>query len=151
MRAPLKTFTERHAQFLDSHLDSFHTHVARGPHFVQNLSFHPISMSMFELSVVIAFCSYSFLLFLLELLAELDNPIVKENLRDFAEESEDTLNVITSPTDRPALDPLLEFGTNTRFCSELVGSAPRWPVACYMPYNRGVASSPTVPWRRTCT
>ena len=47
---------------------------------------------------VVVFCSYSFLLFLLELPTELDNPIVMESLRDFAEnESEDTLNAFTSP------------------------------------------------------
>ena len=53
---------------------------------------------MFGWAFVVFFCSYSFLSFLLELLTELDNPIVMENLRDFAEESEDTLNAFTSPT-----------------------------------------------------
>ena len=44
-------------------------------------------------------CSYSILLFLLELPTELDNPIVMESLHNFAEnESEDTLNAFTSPT-----------------------------------------------------
>ena len=48
---------------------------------------------------MVVFYSYSFLLFLLELPIELDNPIVMESLRDFAEnESEDTLNAFTSPT-----------------------------------------------------
>ena len=48
---------------------------------------------------MVVFCSYSFLLFLLELPIELDIPIVMESLRDFAEnESEDTLNAFTSPT-----------------------------------------------------
>ena len=93
MRTPLKTFTGRHAQFSDSHLDSIHTHVAQ----VLSPSPHPHVM-VICLFVVVS-CSYSFLLFLLELPIELDNPIVMESLRDFAEnESEDTLNAFTSPT-----------------------------------------------------
>ena len=51
MRTPLKTFTERHAQFSDSHLDSIHTHLAQVVHFVQNISSHLISMSMVGLCV----------------------------------------------------------------------------------------------------
>ena len=48
---------------------------------------------------MVVFCSYSILLFLLELPTELDDPIVMESLRNFAEnESEDTLNAFTSPT-----------------------------------------------------
>ena len=62
-----------------------------------SISSHPHSHG--HLSVVVVFRSYSFPLFLLELPIELDNPIVMESLRDFAEnECEDTLNAFTSPT-----------------------------------------------------
>ena len=95
MRTPLKTFTRRHAQFSDSHLDSIHTHVA------QVLSPSPHPHVMVICVFVVVSCSYSFLFFLFELPTELDNPIVMESLRDFAEnESEDTLNAFTSPSMR---------------------------------------------------
>ena len=54
---------------------------------------------MFGTVFLVVFCSYSVLLFLRELPTELDNPIVMESLRNFAEnESEDTLNAFTSAT-----------------------------------------------------